>query len=102
MIHYTCDCCKRVLDPEEELRYVVSMEAYAVMDPSEPEQTDDDRDHLLEVHEILEQLDEEEADQMGDHLYQKLRFDLCPKCHRRFIKNPLGLEHATLFGFSSN
>ena len=33
MIHYSCDCCKRIIDLQEELRYVVRMEVYAAMDP---------------------------------------------------------------------
>jgi hypothetical protein len=31
-----------------------------------------------------------------------LRFDLCPDCRRKFVKNPLGREVAKAFGFSSN
>jgi hypothetical protein len=58
MIHYTCDRCKRVIDPEQELRYVVRMEIEAVMDPVYDQEPLDDRDHLLEIDEILERTDE--------------------------------------------
>src|SRR5207344_284987 len=53
MIHYSCDCCKRVLDPED-LRYVVKMEVYAAFDPSAMSEMDDDRDHLQEIQDILQ------------------------------------------------
>ena len=102
MIHYTCDRCKRVLDPADDLHYVVKMEVYAVMDPVDIDQLEDDRDHLLEVHEILEHTDADEDNCVGDHLYQKQRYDLCPECHRKFLKNPLSREHATPLGFSQN
>ena len=45
MIHYTCDLCKRELDCEDSLRYVVKMEVYAAFDPSALDEAEDDRDH---------------------------------------------------------
>ncbi len=45
MIHYTCDGCHRPLNPERDLRYVVKMEVYASLDPTDME-LDEDRDHL--------------------------------------------------------
>ena len=54
MLHYSCDLCKRPLDSENDLRYVVKVEVYAAFDPLE---IDDDSDNLQEIHEILERLD---------------------------------------------
>ena len=56
MIHFTCDRCQRVIDSEQELRYIVKMEIEAVMDPIGETEPPDDRDHLLEIDEILERL----------------------------------------------
>lgn len=103
MIHYTCDRCRRVLDAAEDLRYVVKMEVYAAMDSvEEGAYVDEDRDHLLEVHEILEQSDGVIDSSVGDEIYQKKRFDLCPECHRKFMKNPIAKERTPQFGFSQN
>ena len=102
MIHYTCDRCKRTLDPTEDLRFVVKMEVCAAMEPVDSQPIEDDRDHLLEVHEILERCEDEQDACLSDHIYRKRRYDLCPECHRKFIKNPLAREHATQFGFSQN
>jgi hypothetical protein len=102
MIRYSCDLCGRELDPQDDLRYVVKMEVYAAFDPASVESEDDDRDHLEEIQDILERLDDSADDQIGDDVYQLLRFDLCPECRKRFIKNPLGRETAKAFGFSSN
>lgn len=99
MIHYSCDLCKRPLDSEDDLRYVVKLEVYAAFDPLE---IDDDRDHLLEIHEILERLDDATSEEIGDEVYQQLRFDLCPECRKRFLKNPLGRKAAEQFDFSKN
>ena len=102
MIRYTCDLCRRELDPEEDLRYVVKLEVYAAFDPASSNEDDDDRDHLQEIQDILERLEDAESEQIGDDVYQQFRFDLCPQCRKKFIKNPLGREPAKAFGFSEN
>ena len=56
MIHYSCDRCKRILDPAEDLRYAVTIEVQAMMDPLDIDEDEDDRDHLLEIQEILERI----------------------------------------------
>ncbi len=102
MIRYTCDMCKRDLDPEEDLRYVVKMEVFAAFNPDACDEDESDRDHLQEIQDILERMDDAEDDQIGDDVYKQLRFDLCPECRRKFMQNPLGRELAKAFGFSSN
>ena len=90
MIRYSCDLCKRELDPQDDLRYVVKIEVYAAFDPAATDGEEDDRDHLEEIQDILERMEDSASDQIGDDVYQQLRFDLCPECRRKFIKNPLG------------
>jgi hypothetical protein len=102
MVHYSCDLCGRQLDPQDDLRYVVKMEVYAAIDPTMSEDEDDDRDHLEEIQEILERLDDLDDPQIGEDVYQQLRFDLCPSCRRRFLRNPMGREMAKAVGFSHN
>lgn len=99
MIHYSCDRCKRTIDPQDELRYVVKMEMSAVVEPVE---NDDERDHLLEVHEILEKLNDSDLEELDDEASRQHRFDLCPECYEQFIKNPIGRDVAAQLGFSSN
>ena len=101
MIHYSCDCCKRVLDPEA-LRYVVKMEVYAALDPSAIDDDEDDRDHLHEIQDILQHSEDAADDQIGSDVYETLRFDVCPDCRKKFLKNPLGREHLHKFNFSKN
>jgi hypothetical protein len=88
MIRYSCDLCKRELDSQQDLRYVVKIEVYAAFDPAA----------------IVERMEDSADEQIGDDVYQQMRFDLCPECRRKFIKNPLGFkrEVAKAFGFSSN
>jgi hypothetical protein len=103
MIRYVCDLCKCDLDPEDDLRYVVKIEIYAAYDPNLNAEDEDDRDHLQEIQDILERLEDDTDEQIGTEVYQKLRFDLCPECRKKFLHNPLGRESAPMvFGFSSN
>jgi len=101
MIHYTCDCCKRRIDAADELRYIVRLEVYAALDPLEDE-ADADRDHLQEIQEVLERLDDSREEEVCDEVYHQNRFDLCSDCRQSFIKNPLGRPAPTQLDFSKN
>ncbi|MDG2381179.1 MAG: hypothetical protein P8N76_05855 [Pirellulaceae bacterium] len=103
MIHYSCDRCGRPVDPNDELRYVVRVEIEAVMEPIDGEVIeDDDRDHLMELHEIMEHAEDAENPLIGEGVYQRKRYDLCSDCHRQFLRNPVGRETAKLMDFSEN
>lgn len=99
MIHYTCDLCQREMNPREDLRYVVKIEIAAAFDPVANDE-EDDRDHLEEIQDLLEHLEDAPSDQIGEDVYQELRFDLCPDCRKRFIKNPLGALPAKVLDYS--
>ncbi len=101
MIHYTCDCCKRRIDAADELRYIVRLEVYAALDPLEDE-ADDDRDHLQEIQEVLERLDDPCEEKVCDEVYHLSRFDLCHDCRQRFVQDPLGRPATSQFNFSQN
>lgn len=101
MIHYTCDICKRMIDPSEDLRYVVKIEISAVFEPTIVDE-EDDRDHLQEIQELLEQLENSRGDEIGEDVHQELRFDLCPECRKRFVKTVLARGVAKLMDFSTN
>ena len=102
MRHYSCDRCKRVLDPQDDLRYVVRLEVQAVMEPINDNELADDRDHLCEIEEILERADDEMNEAIGEDVYQKKSFDLCCDCYRTYIQNPLGREPKVSLNFSQN
>ena|SRR3989304_9339188 len=101
MIHFTCDVCKRKLDAETDLRYVIRMEVYAALDHGDVA-IDSDRDHLQEIDDVLEGLDDLEVSQIGEEVYQQLRFDLCSECRKKFLLDPLGRRLAQQLDFSQN
>ncbi len=66
MIRYSCDLCKRALDPQDDLRYVVKIEVYAAFDPSAAGADEEDRDNLEEIQDILERLEDSASESIGD------------------------------------
>ena len=51
------------------------------------------------MQEILQRMEETGSDAVGDDVYQQMRFDLCPDCRKKFVKNPLGREPAEAVRF---
>jgi hypothetical protein len=91
-----------LIDSEQDVRYVVKMEVYAALDPTNDE-PDDDRDSLQDIQEMLSRMDDEECGgDADDTVFQQLRFDLCPECRKKFLKHPLGREALKQFDFSQN
>jgi hypothetical protein len=78
------------------------MEIEAAMDPAHADEVADDRDHLLEIDEILERVEADDCEAVGEDVYQKRRYDLCPHCYRKFSANPLAREKKLTLGFSHN
>ncbi|GAB6167416.1 hypothetical protein JCM19992_34160 [Thermostilla marina] len=101
MIRYSCDLCRREIDPDLECRYVVKIEVSAAFDPTVDDE-DDDRDHLEEIQELLCRLEADERDGIFEPAVQNFRFDLCPECRKRFLRNPLGRDSSKILDFSQN
>jgi hypothetical protein len=58
-------------------------------------------DQLTELHQILEGIAEDDLDG-AQATHHRGRYDLCPECHRQFLKNPLGRDTMLALGFSNN
>lgn len=101
MIHFTCDCCGRPIDADQECRYIVRLEVYPALDTQE-ENEDDDLDNLQAIDDMLEQLDQLELEQDDCCGYEQQRYDLCERCRHEFLKNPLGRLAMAKIGFSDN
>lgn len=106
MLHYSCDLCKRPIDQQTGTRHVVKIEVFAAIEDDDACGCDggsaegDDADHLEEMQDLLERLDDV-GDGMDDDT-RSMRFDLCDDCRRRFVRNPLGIRKGKQLGFSQN
>jgi DNA-directed RNA polymerase subunit RPC12/RpoP len=84
MVHYTCDMCGKHIHPEEDTRYVIKVEIHSAGQPEDEEDFED-----------MDELEEYEQDEMEDDEemeYDALRFDLCSKCHKIYIQDPLFIK----------
>jgi len=102
MIHYSCDRCKKEIDTEIDLRYQVNIVTQVVLEGSEFVEQDVDPDHLAEVDELLQRVDDEECEQLCEDIYQSRRYDLCSSCFREYKANPLGATPQQQVEFSEN
>jgi hypothetical protein len=101
MQHFTCDVCGKPMTPGDDRRYVVKMDVYAAHDPAELTDADLDTDQLDEVSEMLS---DETAAEPADlaPAFKQFRYDLCPDCHTKFLRDPLNKDAAQKFHFSEN
>ncbi len=102
MVHFTCDLCGKNLTACCEARYVVKIEAYAGFDPTEITEEDLDGDHMEAISQILQRDEALSSDESTAPVHKGFRFDLCPSCHVKYLKDPLGKEFVRSFDFSKN
>lgn len=102
MLHVSCDLCGKELPPGDAPRYVVKIEVYAAQDPATITEEDLDYDHMEAVSEILRDLDEHGVDATPEPARRHFRYDLCPECREKFVRDPLGRDAAQKFDFSEN
>jgi hypothetical protein len=96
--------CGKSLVPEEDDRYVVKIEIYAACDSME---VDDDEGLIDDFEEEEDEEDEEEVDnidpeEMDGVEYKTFRYDLCSKCHSRYMQDPLSINSIRRGRFSEN
>jgi len=102
MLHFTCDMCGKDLLVSEEVRYVVKMEVYAAYDPMEITEEDLEKDHMEEISQLIEEMEDMDPQELEEGVYKSFRFDLCPSCQKKFVKRPLTKASETRLGFSNN
>lgn len=98
MVHYTCDMCGKPLLADEDTRYVVKVEVFVadnVEDDLDEEIGDEEefefRDGIIDSEEVLENRE-----------YKTFRFDLCAKCHKHYLQDPLSVKSGQRTRFSQN
>jgi hypothetical protein len=100
MVLISCDLCGKELQPETSRYYVVRMEVVA---QGKNELTDDDlaEDNLEQVSQMLQHADDDEHSYEEVPVREVKKFELCPSCRNKYVKDPLNRESFSL-DFSSN
>ena len=89
MINFNCDMCGKPLLVDENVRYVVKLEVFAAYDPMELVEEDLENDHLQEISDLIDEMKEMDEEELEEQVYKSFRFDLCPSCQKKYIKDPL-------------
>jgi hypothetical protein len=108
MLHVTCDLCGKELHGRDD-HFVVKIEIYAALNPSELTEEDLDADHMESLNEMLNEMEAEGVVAL-EPTSRRLRYDLCPDCRTRYLRDPLSKqkpqptskETAPKLGFSEN
>lgn len=100
MVLISCDLCGKEILPELSQYYVLRMEVTA---KGNSELTEDDlsQDNLEAVSQLLQALEDDGTTYHEAPPRQVMKFDLCPGCRTKFVKDPLNRESMSL-DFSSN
>ena len=102
MLQVTCDLCGKQVFPGDHYHFVVKIEVFAAQDPRELTEADLDDDHMEAISELLRDEDNLPDPEVAAPAYKNFRYDLCPRCHKKFVKDPLSKEAAQKFHFSEN
>jgi hypothetical protein len=89
MAGFCCDMCGKPLLVDSDVRYVAKIEVFAAYDPMELTDEDLAKDHREEIRRLNMQLANVDADEAQDSVYRRFQFDLCPECHKEYLKAPL-------------
>jgi hypothetical protein len=102
MQRFTCDLCGMEIRTSDAPRYVVRIEVYAAHDPAQLTEEDLDEDHLEAVGQQIRDIEEGLETPDLDDPHKNFRFDLCPACRKKYVRDPLAKDISQKFDFSEN
>jgi hypothetical protein len=90
MSDLACDRCGRSLLAFEDVRYKLEIKVYAAYDPLEISEKElEERDHDAEIKRLIELMEKRDQDELEAEVYKEFAFDLCLRCQKEFVKEPL-------------
>jgi hypothetical protein len=101
MVHITCDLCGKELRAGED-HYVVKIEVFAAHDPAALTEADLDEDHVEAIGEMIREMEDGGDAADLEPTSQQMRYDFCPSCRKKFLRNPLNKDAVQKFDFSEN
>ncbi|MBX3466943.1 MAG: hypothetical protein KF878_08595 [Planctomycetes bacterium] len=90
MSDLACDRCGRSLLVFEDVRYEVVIRVTAAYDPLELDlDTIAKADVSAELERLARAVGKKTAQELEDEVWKELKFDLCGRCQREYLKDPL-------------
>jgi hypothetical protein len=102
MVHISCDLCGKDLTAMDAPRFLVKIEVSAGYDPNLIRDDDLDHDPMEAVSALMRRDESLSSEELAAQSPKGFRYDLCQKCHAKFVKDPLARESVKLFDFSQN
>jgi len=85
---FRCDGCSTEMK-RGDLRYRVTIDVRAAYDEMVVGLADLVRDHSAEIEALIDKMKNKRTQEIEESVYKNLKLDLCPRCQRAYIKNPL-------------
>jgi hypothetical protein len=95
MYHFICDRCGKGLLIGEDVRYEVTIEIKSAYDPLELTRDDLRKNFNDEILRLLDRMKDKDPQELEDEVYKIFKFDICLRCQKEIIKNPLSLKPQT-------
>ena len=89
MSGFNCDLCGKPLLVDEDVRYIVKIEVFAAYDPMELTSDDLRPDRTKEISQLARRMADMDPEELEAQVYKNFQFDLCPKCQKLYLKDPL-------------
>src|SRR5436190_17239 len=90
MSDLACDRCDRSLLADEDVRYKLEMKIYAAYDPLEIGRRElEEQDTDAEIQRLIAAAEKRDAEELEAEVYKAFSFDLCMRCQRELVKDPL-------------
>ena len=84
----TCDRCGRRIS-KNAVRYIAKIQVYAAYDPLEITSNELLRDHTKDIERLLKQCERMSEEELMRGVYVDFEFNLCARCQKVYISNPL-------------
>ena len=94
MARDVCELCGKDLVPAGH--YVVRIDVFA--DPALPATSEKELkaiDFDAAIDELLDEMKDMTADELQDQVHRRFEYRICPRCQRRFLRDPLGRARGT-------
>lgn len=69
---------------------MLKMNIYAAYDTLEIDPSDLEKDYEDEIRRLIDEMKDMDPKQLEEDVFKKFKFDVCRKCHKKFIMDPLG------------
>jgi len=89
LVYHTCDMCGRRMAEGQDLRFVAKIQVHASADPLEITAEDLEGDIREKMRRLIEELKDMDPQEVERSVYCAFQFDLCPRCWKRYIEDPL-------------